>query len=341
MSMTRKENYLTALKGGKPEWIPNYSTDSQIFSPSAMQDPQNILYRMAYEAFLKGEEPGLLKVKDGFGVTWVLDEYGAMTEPGNLLLDDVEEWKEKFTIPDLTGYDWETNLAEDVKELDPEKAVEIIVTGPFMQMVNAMGFENTLIALAAQQEETREFLDAVFDFLEEVIRNTLSRVHIDCFHVFDDFANAKSMFMSPDMFREILLPYEKRLIDCAKETDPNVIIQFHVCGKCEEVIPDLVDAGVVAWQPAQELNDLKALKERYGNRLTLVGAWDNVEICAADHITEEEVRRTVRESYENYAKDGAYIFWEGGPVGQSEAVTSRLGWANDEAEKCAHTFYQK
>ena len=34
--LSRKENYLIALRGGKPEYVPNYTTDNQVFVPSAM-----------------------------------------------------------------------------------------------------------------------------------------------------------------------------------------------------------------------------------------------------------------------------------------------------------------
>lgn len=341
MTMTRKENYLTALRGGKPEWVPSNSTDSQVFMPSAFQDPSLELYAMFYEAMEKGEKPRQVKAKDGFGITWVLDDYGPITEPGNLLLNDVEEWKEKYTIPDLTGYDWDTHLAEDTANFDPEKAVEMVVTGPFLQMVNAMGFENTLVALAAQQDETREFLDAVVSFLEEVISNTLKRVKCDCLNLADDFANARSLFMSPDMFREMLLPYEKRLIDCAKAAHPDIVVMLHTCGKCEDVLPNMVEAGIQVWQPAQELNDLKKIQETFGNRLTFMGAWNNVDICADDNITEEGVRQSVRECLDKYAKNGAYIFWECGPLGFDKKTADKLRWAMEEADSYGHNLYQE
>lgn len=340
MAATKKENYLMALRGEKPERVPNYSTDCQIFAPSAMQDPQGELWGIYYDAIAKGEEPPKhIKKIDGFGVTWVLDEYGAITEPGNLLLQDITEWREKFHIPDLTGYDWDTHLAEDMAWLDPDKAVELLVTGPFMQMVNAMGFQNTLIALASEEEETAAFLDAVISFLETVIAETLKRVRIDSFQLFDDFANQRSMFMSPDMFREMLLPFEKRLLDTVRKYAPDVPLQLHTCGKCEDVLPDLIDAGISAWQPAQPLNDLDALKKRYGSRLVLVGAWDNVTVCSASDITETEVKESVRSCLDRFARDGAFVFWNGGAVGHDPVTAQRLQWAEEEAENYGREIY--
>lgn len=338
--MNKKENYLTAIRGGVPEWIPNYSTDCQLFAPSALGDVQGALYSIYYELLEKGEVPQNVKMKDAFGITWILDEYGAITEPGNILLEEISEWHEKFTIPDLVDYDWDSELEKDKAMLDPEKAVQIIVNGPFMSLVNAMGFEGALMAMAIDEEETIEFFDAVCSFQEKAIINTLKRVHCDSLQLFDDIANAKNLFMSPAMFRKLLKPYQKRLIDAAKSVEPDIIIEMHCCGFCEDVIDDFIEIGCTVWQPAQPLNNLKSIHKKYGNKLVFTGAWSNVTLTGDKEVSEEIIRQSVRDVIDDFAREGAFVFWTGGPVGTSQTMAARLAWADNEADVYGQKFYK-
>lgn len=339
--MNVKENYMAAMRGQQPEWIGHFGTDVVPFTPSILNDPYGPLYGMYYEKLAKGEDVRDVKFVDGFGVTWVLDEFGPITEPGNILMEDISEWREKFHIPDPDSYDWDNALKEEYQMLEPGKAVQAIIIGPFMQLVNSMGFENALMALVADEDEVKAFLDALVSYQEVCLKRTLERVPIDFVQIFDDIANANSLFMSPDVYRKLIKPYHKRLLDAAKSVAPDMPFEIHCCGKCEAVIDDFVDTGFTAWQPAQPMNDLDAVKAKYGNRFVLIGTWDNVAISKAENVSEEEIRQSVRACMNRFAPGGGFIFWDGGPVGMSETMTTRLGWANDEAAKYGHTFYQK
>ena len=332
--MTEKENFLAILRGEKGEWVPNYDNVIQLFSPSAMQDPYADLFGQYFAMLEKGEDVSKIRLKtvDGFGISWVMDQYGAITEPGNYLLSDISEWTEKFHIPDLTGYDWDQRLKEDYQFVEADKAVEMSITGPFMMLINAMGVEGALISIAEDEETVRAFLDAAIGFEVEVLYNTVSRVHIDAINLFDDFAGATSMFVSPETFRRLLYPYEKLLIDTARKGDPDILIDLHVCGKCDDVIPDFMQLGINAWQPAQQVNDLDGLREKYPS-LTLIGVWDNIKVCSAAEMSEEQVRQSVRDCIDRYGKNGGYAFFGGGLMPNSQEMDNRLAWAADEVEK--------
>ena len=47
--------------------------------------------------------------EDMFGITWKDIELvgGAMVEPGEPLLEDMNEWEEKIVWPDVDSWDWE------------------------------------------------------------------------------------------------------------------------------------------------------------------------------------------------------------------------------------------
>lgn len=338
--MTRKENFLRVCRGEKPLWVPSYDRDCQYLSPEALEDPAFKLYEMYDDYKAKGltEYP---EWKDVFGVTWILDDFGPIVKPNCILIEDVTEWREVYHIPTLEGYDWDAACARDAANLDPNKAVELALVGVFGHLTNAMGFMGAMEALATEQEAVEEMFDALCCFHEKVIENVMARIHCDLFQVADDFASSTGLFVSPECYRKMIKPYHKRLIDAAKRANPDVIIQQHTCGQCESVMDDIVENGVQVWQPAQSMNDLKGIQKKYQGRLVLNGVWDNFAVCQADEMTEAQVKASVREVMDTYAADGGMIFWDGGPMGSSEKVLSRLAWANEEANRYGDLFYQR
>lgn len=329
--MNVRENYVAAMKGEVPEWLPHYGTDVLPWCPSAYQDPYGLLYGLYYEKLAKGEPVDEIRHTDGFGVTWMLDEYGPITAPGGYVMDDVCDWEEKFSFPNLDEVDWDKMIAEESAYNDPEKALQLIIISPFSQLINAMGFENALVGVAADPEEVVAFCEKMTDFLIRCTCETMSRVKYDSFQLFEDLANANTTLISPETYREIFKPFDKKIIDVVKEYQPDIPVEFHVCGHCEALLDDFVEIGATAWQPAQPMNDLKAIKEKYGTDLVLVGCWDNVGICSDPNQTEESIRASVRSCIDTYAAGAGYVFWEGGAVGNSPQMIERLGWANDEA----------
>ena len=61
---------------------------------------------------------------DMWGVHWTFDPtiMGFMPTPGKVVLDDITEWKEKVTIPDLDSMDFKGYAEEILPTLDLDKA---------------------------------------------------------------------------------------------------------------------------------------------------------------------------------------------------------------------------
>ena len=117
---------------------------------------------------------------------------------------------------------------------------------------------------------------------------------------------------------------------------------MHCCGRCEEFIDDWRDFGVVSWNPAQTINDLEGIQKKYGRSLILNGAWDIVGNLLDPNVSEEDVRASVREAMDKYAKNGGYVFG-GSFLGSfdDEATRRKNAWLYDEAKKYGRQFYKK
>lgn len=324
--MTEKENYLAVLRGEQPEWVPNFSEACSLLMPSF-----SIGHMMTEEKI------------DFYGVAWVLDDYGPMPAPNRKLMTDISEWKSWVKFPDLDAIDWEKMAAEDLKNFDPNKAVNYMSGGLggviFIPLMNMMGFENGLCAIFEEPETVAEFFDYAITFHEESIRRVVKYYKPDVIMLGDDVATAQNMMISAETYRTLLKPFYKRICDLIKSY--GLPVEFHVCGKCEAIIEDLVEIGVNVWQPAQPLNDLKAIKKKYGNKLILNGTWFTQGAGGTPGASEETVRMSVRESIDAYARGGGFVFWDGNPVGTSQDMIQKMAWVKDETLKYGKYFYKK
>jgi len=113
------------------------------------------------------------------------------------------------------------------------------------------------------------YLDAVGDCLQVVLVN-------------DDLGTQAGPMLSPDCYREMIFPYQKRLFGHIKGRRPDLFLLFHSCGSVYRFIPSLIEAGVDALNPVQvsaaEM-DTATLKREFGRDLTFWGGG-----CDTQHV---------------------------------------------------------
>ena len=124
-----------------------------------------------------------------------------------------------------------------------------------------------------------------------------------------DFGTQDSQFCSEEVFRELWLPYYKRLNDWI-HTHTTWKIFSHSCGAVLPLIPAMIDSGFDILNPVQ-INakdmDSKVLKEQFGDQLVFWGGGIDTQRVLA-FGTKEEVRRQVMEQCEILGKDGGFVF---------------------------------
>lgn len=320
--LTMRENYMIAMRGGKPEWVPSMIEETNEYYPSVWAvDP----------------DTGV----DFMNVKYVVDDFGPMADPKWKAMDDISEWRDIVRFPDLSEYDWEGEAAgfKAGDGYDPDKADVLLANaaGLFLIPVNMMGWVDALCTVYEQPDDLKAFVDALTDFLCEVIERACQVFKPDIVFTGDDFSSAKGPFISQDVFREFWKPGYTRV--CETIHAQGALAEFHNCGRNGYLIDEILDMGYDSMQLPVPDEDLYAAKERYGSRLVIDGGWDRHGPAGMPGASEECVRESVRKAIDDFGSDGALIFWDGGIIGSSEDSKQKMAWLLDELHTYGHEVY--
>lgn len=317
--MTNREDCLLAYQHKTPSHIPTFYTDIAMIQCAPHME--------RYTGFTQGE--------DMWGCHWTYEEniHACAPTPNKYLFTEIDEFKEKLTFPDLESIDWEKQADIDIhtdflgfvmgyglnplpdgkSAFDDDKIrVAMILNGPFERMHACMGFENALIALMEDPEGCAEYFHAVADWKIEYIKKIAQYYDIDVINFHDDYGAKDRLFMSADLWRELIKPELKRIIDATHEC--GLIYQHHSCGYIEPLIPDFVEIGMDALDTLQGGSNfnLVALKEQYGDRLTFCGGFDTQGVLDVPGVTAEKVKAEYRKVINDLAPHGSYVAY---PIG--------------------------
>ena len=332
--MTEKENYMRIVRGDMPEWLP---LESYLYTPEGMTPPVTTVRPSAL---------GMTKdFRDIFGVKFVgTDSTGDMMlpEPGNFILKDIHDWPDVIKVPNLDDINFEEMARKDMEKIDRSQTAVCLGThvGYFQYLMEFMGFSEGLLTMAMYQDEVYELFEYMAKFYDEFTKRAVDAYRPDILNLADDIASAQSTFMSLNMYRELIKPFQVRLAQPAN--DVGIPINMHCCGKCEEFIEDWFDFNVCMWNPPQAMNDLLGIKAKYGRKLVLNGCSSPDDPYNFSWATEEEVRVCIRKKVDNYAPNGGYIFRANvlGPK-SDETVGIRREWIIDEYLKYGRNCYSK
>lgn len=124
-----------------------------------------------------------------------------------------------------------------------------------------------------------------------------------------DFGTQRGPFMSPEVFRDMYMPYYKKMNDWVHEHTTWKTLK-HCCGGIFPILPYMIEGGFDAINPVQcsaEGMDPRTLKDTYGKDIVFWGGGvDTQQVLPFGRP--EEVRRQVLERLEIFSKDGGYVF---------------------------------
>jgi uroporphyrinogen decarboxylase len=118
--------------------------------------------------------------------------------------------------------------------------------------------------------------------------------YIDAFFFGNDLGTQSDCMISPEMYREFVFPYMRKIISGAKSR--GIKVALHSCGSIYRIIPDIIEMGVDILHPIQtrargmEFDDLQ---REYGKDLVFMGGLDTQELLpfkSEKEVYEEALR---------------------------------------------------
>lgn len=124
-----------------------------------------------------------------------------------------------------------------------------------------------------------------------------------------DFGTQNGPFCSRETFRELYMPYYRRMNDWVHQ-NTNWKTFKHSCGAIRPLLGDIIESGFDIINPVQwSAKDMeaKALKRDFGKDITFWGGGINTQ-KTLPFGTPEQVRKEALECLEVFSQDGGYVF---------------------------------
>jgi len=173
------------------------------------------------------------------------------------------------------------------------------------------GLERLFMDMLEQPEILEAIIDRTLKFWLDWFRPFLDEVGdvVDVIMIGDDLAAQNGPLFPPRIYRSIVKPRHKRLVQYIKSRT-NAKIWYHSCGSVVEYIPDLLDNGIDILNPVQinargmAPEDLKA---KFGDRLSFWGGGIDTQHVLPS-ASPDVVREAVRQNVEALKPGGGYVF---------------------------------
>jgi len=173
----------------------------------------------------------------------------------------------------------------------------------------AMGMEHFFYCLYDDPLLIEELLRRYSDYAVAAVEQA-ARLGFDMFWTADDIAFRTGPLFSPKMFRELMLPYVRRVADRVR--DVGIAWVYHSDGNLIPLLEDLLASGIHVLNPIEPAcMDIRAVKKQYGDRVILCG---NVDVDLLTTGIPDQVRETTLGLLRDVAPGGGYMLASGNSV---------------------------
>jgi uroporphyrinogen decarboxylase len=345
--MTSRERVLTALRHQEPDRVPldlggattgieveaydrlktllGFQSQTRTFVRDHVEVDEALLERFGVDTrYVRVGGPRGYRVQVDADNSY-LDIWGTRWQkpPSSLYWDMVGHPIAEPTMEALKQYRWPDphdpgrtdGLRQRAKTLldTTEYAVVLDVTGfgVFEQGWALRGFENFYMDLAAEPRFAEALMQGVADYQIALYDRVLAEVgpSVHVVMVAEDLGAQDSPLISPDTYRRMIKPVQKRVWQFIKSRI-DALLFLHSCGSIRKFIPDLIELGVDILNPVQVAAadmDPAELKREFGKEITFWGGG-----CDTQNVltfgTPDDVEREVRHRIAALAPGGGFVF---------------------------------
>ena len=324
--MDSRDRILTTLKGGIPDRIGRadsiWAETMVRWRNEGLQEGQDVGELFGFDFYgLPGPDMSLrlptevyedtddyILQKDANGVTRkdVKRESGHTPHWISHTINTADNWyahKERL-VPD------DTRIPGNIREVyeaarKTDRFVHFTGVECYESAWPVFGQVNIFMLMMDDPEAAKDVFETYTDIIVHAARRYLEMgIDFDGAWFFGDMGYRNSTLFSPACYEELIWPAHKRMCDFFNSRGKPIIL--HSCGKIESLIPKLIEAGFAAIQPLEAKcgQDVRVLKERFGNKITFFGNIDIRKLSGTRQDIEEEISSKLPIAM----KGGGYIF---------------------------------
>ena len=167
------------------------------------------------------------------------------------------------------------NAYEDVKRSvahhrQRDRFCYVQTNGIFEALNGVFGIENHLMYMALYPDEMMEVYRKMADWNIKNAQN-LIELGLDGIHVSDDWGAQNSLMFSPAMFKEMIFPQHKRMLEEYKKSD--VLVSLHSDGCVTPALDSIAELGYDFIHPWQENCNMpySLYLEKYQDKFGILG----------------------------------------------------------------------
>lgn len=312
---TKRENLLRSLRREGFEHVPVdfWLCDSQIeafrnrFGNEDYQSWFNLSHRMIEMEVKRNYEKGPeLFPREVLPADTNFDDYGIGHSKGSKLAFHMTRMHHPLRgagLNELLDYPYPT--------IDPQKRKEMeqLVAGlhgrglasfAFMQMTvweaswYLRSMDELMVDMMMEDEKATVLLDKITDFACAKVAAYVE-AGVDILSLGDDIGTQNSIMMDVALWEKWIKPRLSRVIDTAREINPDVLIFYHSCGYIIPFINHLIEIGVDILNPVQpECMSFNEVHEGFGKQLSFwgtIGTQDLLPYGSASDVKKECLSR--------------------------------------------------
>jgi len=255
-------------------------------------------------------------VTDEFGIRW------SMPDDQQLYMDITLHPLADATVRDVRDYPWPkgddparfAGLRDRAMLLRKETPYAVVsgICGVIYEFGWYLrGLERWFVDLLTAPEFCEAVLDQMLTYWLDWFRLFLDEAGdvVDVIMIGDDLAGQDGPLFNPAIYRRLVKPRHKRLVQYIRSHTP-AKIWYHTCGACRDFLPDLIDNGIHIINPVQtSARNMEPgeLKRSFGRDLVFWGGG-----CDSQRVlprgTPADVSANVRAHMTALMPGGGYVF---------------------------------
>ena len=167
------------------------------------------------------------------------------------------------------------------------------------------GMEKLMMDMYDDDPKAKFLLDKLTDNAC-LISEAAARAGADVIMCGDDVGTQHGLMMSEQFYCDWLKPCHDRMIKAAKKIKPDIIVNYHSCGRVREIIPHWIEMGVGILNPVQpECLDFEEIHKEFGKHISFAGSIGTQTTLPFG--SPADVRKEVLRNLESAGKSGGLI----------------------------------